>query len=259
VEAFLMTKEQSQYVIMDETAEPAISVEDANFAWEYPRTLEVNSGTKEAKLADDAGSSNATSTISVEKMNPFALIDIKLTVKKGGLIAVIGSVGSGKTSLLSALAGEMHKTHGKVILSAKSRAFCPQNAWIQNATIRDNITFGRPMDQELYDKVIHSCCLGPDIEVLPAGDQTEIGERGINLSGGQRQRINLARAIYSESSIVLMDDPLSAVDAHVGKHIFEHAICGALQGKTRVLSTNQLHVLDRTDGIIVSTTVLWPA
>ena len=106
------------------------------------------------------------------------------------------------------------------------------------------------MDEVWYAQVVHACALQPDLDMLPGGDKTEIGERGINLSGGQKQRVNLARAIYSNSSIILMDDPLSAVDAHVGRHIFQHAISGLLSDRCRVLATHQLHILDQCDRIV---------
>jgi ABC-type lipoprotein export system ATPase subunit len=140
-------------------------------------------------------------------------------------------------------------TKGEVIMGA-SRAFCPQSAWIQNATVKDNILFGKEYDAEWYSKVIDSCALQPDLEMLPHGDLTEIGERGITVSGGQKQRLNIARAIYFGADIVLLDDPLSAVDAHVGRHIFDNAICGLLKDKCRILATHQLHVLSRCDRII---------
>jgi len=143
----------------------------------------------------------------------------------------------------------MRLTKGSVTLSG-SRAFCSQNAWIQNATLQENILFGKAMDLEWYRRVVHACALQPDFDMLPMGDLTEVGERGINLSGGQKQRLNLARAIYADSSVVLMDDPLSAVDAHVGRHIFEEAICGLLTTRCRVLATHQLHVLARCDRVI---------
>jgi ABC-type multidrug transport system fused ATPase/permease subunit len=131
-----------------------------------------------------------------------------------------------------------------------SRAFCPQYAWVQNATIRENITFGKPYDRAWYDTVVDACCLRPDLEIFPNGDQTEVGERGITVSGGQKQRLNIARAIYFDADIVLMDDPLSAVDAHVGRQMMDNAICGLLKDKCRVLATHQLWVLNRCDRII---------
>lgn len=163
---------------------------------------------------------------------------------------MVGSVGAGKTSLLASLAGEMRQVEGALVLGAASRAFCPQNAWIQNATVRDNIVFGHEFDADWYGRVVDACALRAGLRILPAGDMTEIGERGITLSGGQKQRVNLARAIYYRSEIILMDDPLSAVDAHVGRHIFDQAICGLLQDRCRVLATHQLHVLSRFDRIV---------
>ena len=115
-------------------------------------------------------------------------------------------------------------------------------AWIQNATIRDNILFGKPLNHELYQRVLFASALLPDLEQLSHGDSTLIGERGVNLSGGQRQRISIARALYSESDCYIFDDPLSAVDAHVGQHIFRHAILEMLKDKPVLFITNQLHV-----------------
>lgn len=186
----------------------------------------------------------------IAENKPFSLHDINITINRTELVAIIGQVGSGKSSFLSGIAGDMRTTSGDISLGG-SRAFCPQHAWIQNATLQENILFGKAMDEAWYSQVVHACALRPDFDILPAGDQTEIGERGINLSGGQKQRVNLARAIHSNSDIILMDDPLSAVDAHVGRHIFENAICGLLQGRCRVLATHQLHYLGRCDRIIM--------
>jgi ATP-binding cassette subfamily C (CFTR/MRP) protein 1 len=129
----------------------------------------------------------------------------------------------------------------------------PQQAWIQNATLKDNIIFGKPFDKLKYEKVLDVCALRPDLEMLPGGDSTEIGEKGINLSGGQKQRIALARAVYSDSDIYLLDDPLSAVDAHVGKHIFEKVVgpTGVLGGKTRLLVTHGISYLPFVEDIYV--------
>ncbi|XP_035694460.1 multidrug resistance-associated protein 1-like [Branchiostoma floridae] len=162
------------------------------------------------------------------------LKNINLTIPGGALVAVIGQVGSGKSSLLSALLGEMEKQGGRVAVLG-STAYVPQQAWIQNATLRDNILFGSPLNQSRYNEVLEACALRPDLEMLPAGDNTEIGEKGINLSGGQKQRVSLARAVYSGSSVYYLDDPLSAVDTHVGKHIFNKVIGpnGLLKGKVR--------------------------
>ncbi|KAK4704538.1 lysophospholipase, partial [Phenoliferia sp. Uapishka_3] len=174
---------------------------------------------------------------------------INLAIPKGQLCAIVGSVGSGKSSLLQALVGEMKRTRGEVTFGG-SIAYCSQQAWIQNCTLKENILFGQPLDEARYQQVIHDACLDADLAMLPYGDLTEIGEKGITLSGGQKQRVNIARALYFNADIILLDDPLSAVDAHVGKHLFDNAICGSLAGKTRVLVTHALHFLHQVDYIL---------
>lgn len=180
------------------------------------------------------------------------LKNINLQVEKGKCVAVVGTVGSGKSSLISALLGEMDKISGRVNTVGKI-AYVSQQAWIQNATVQDNILFGRSMDQKRYQQVINACALKPDLDILPGGDQTEIGEKGINLSGGQKQRVSLARAVYNDAEIYFLDDPLSAVDSHVGKHIFEQVLGpkGILAKKTRVLVTHSITYLPEIDNIFV--------
>ncbi|TSK14589.1 Canalicular multispecific organic anion transporter 2 [Bagarius yarrelli] len=186
------------------------------------------------------------------KKDPPALQNINVMVPQGSVLAVVGHVGCGKTSLVSALLGEMEKLDGQVSIKGPV-AYVPQQAWIQNATLRDNILFGRPYVEDKYRHVLDACALTPDLDVLPGGDQTEIGEKGINLSGGQRQRVSLARALYSEADVYLLDDPLSAVDAHVAKHIFDNVIGpeGALSQKTRILVTHSISFLPQVDNIMV--------
>ena len=180
------------------------------------------------------------------------LKDISIKVKEGSLIAVVGQVGSGKSSLLSAILGEMTRKKGVINVSG-SVAYVSQQAWMRNMTLKENILFSKKHSKRLYDKTIQKCALTDDIAMLPDGDATEIGEKGINLSGGQKQRINLARAVYSNRDVYLLDDPLSAVDAHVGKHIFENVIGpkGILNKKTRLLVTHGVTFLPETDMIIV--------
>uniref|UniRef100_A0A8C1V5M9 ABC-type glutathione-S-conjugate transporter n=1 Tax=Cyprinus carpio TaxID=7962 RepID=A0A8C1V5M9_CYPCA len=177
---------------------------------------------------------------------------INVEVQRGSLVAVVGHVGSGKSSLLSAMLGEMEKKSGHVTVSG-SVAYVPQQAWIQNATLKDNILFGCEMKDSWYQKVLEACALLPDLEILPARDATEIGEKGLNLSGGQKQRVSLARAVYRKADIYLLDDPLSAVDAHVGQHIFEKVFGpnGVLKNKTRILVTHGLSFLPQADLILV--------
>ncbi|RZF36743.1 hypothetical protein LSTR_LSTR005056 [Laodelphax striatellus] len=180
------------------------------------------------------------------------LKNINISIKAGSLVAVVGPVGSGKTSLISAFLGEMDKVSGRVNTKG-SLAYVPQQAWIQNATLQQNILFGQTLENNNYNRVIDNCALKQDFDMLPARDQTEIGEKGINLSGGQKQRVSLARAVYSNADIYLLDDPLSAVDSHVGKHIFEKVIGpkGMLKKKTRVLVTHGISFLPEVDFIIV--------
>jgi ATP-binding cassette subfamily C (CFTR/MRP) protein 1 len=188
------------------------------------------------------------------------LQDISCTIEAGSLVAVVGAVGSGKSSFLSAILGEMEPLHDSKVYVPRPAgvkdgyiSYCAQTPWVVNATLRDNVLFGREYDQERYDEVVEACALLDDLVVLPAGDMTEIGERGINLSGGQKARVSLARALYSkDTKLMLYDDPLSAVDAHVGEHIFANAITGPLaEGTTRVLVTHHVHLLSRCSSVIV--------
>ncbi|EDQ90078.1 uncharacterized protein MONBRDRAFT_82, partial [Monosiga brevicollis MX1] len=177
------------------------------------------------------------------------LFDINLHVPRGQLIGVCGGVGSGKSSLLSAIIGQMKVQSGQIRCGDRI-AYVSQQAWIQFMSLKENILFGEDFDEEKYKHALHVACLEPDLEALPGGDATEIGERGINLSGGQKQRVSLARAVYSDCDIYLLDDPLSAVDANVGRHIFEKCLRGSLRGKTVVFVTHQLQFLPQCDRVI---------
>lgn len=181
-----------------------------------------------------------------------ALQGVNIKIPAGKLVAVVGQVGSGKSSLLSALLGEMDKLSGSVNVNGNV-AYVPQQAWIQNATVKDNILFGKHMEEGKYDEILEACALKPDLEILTGGDMTEIGEKGINLSGGQKQRVSLARAVYNNADIYMLDDPLSAVDSHVGKHIFQKVVGskGLLRNKTRIMVTHGIHWLPLVDSIIV--------
>ncbi|KAJ4268320.1 ATP-binding cassette transporter yor1 [Fusarium torreyae] len=262
IEDFLLAEEIQARIVLDAGLVPAAKLSNASFMWETSLASEESGSPKKKQKKNRLSRAIRRQRASGEKKRveisdtpvqdndvPFSLNDISLEAQRGELVGIIGSVGSGKTSLLSALAGDMRQTEGTMQFAA-DRAYCPQYAWIQNASVRDNITFGKPFDQRLYSDVVHSCALLPDFELLPHGDMTEIGERGVTLSGGQKQRINIARAIYSDASVVLLDDPLSAVDAHVGTHIFNEAICGLLKSKCRFLETHHLHLLSRFDKII---------
>lgn len=210
-----------------------------------------NAVLQEASLPDAIVFDHADFAWDMNEGVPF-FQNLNITIPRGKLVAVVGRVGSGKSSFLSSLLGEMNKLNGKVYVNG-SLSYVAQQAWIQNETLRENILFGREFDNLLYSKVIDACALVTDLNILPAGDRTEIGEKGINLSGGQKQRISLARSVYNGSDIYLFDDPLSAVDAHVGKHIFENVIGpnGMLKSKTRLFVTNSLSFLPSVDEIIM--------
>ncbi|XP_076000227.1 multidrug resistance-associated protein 1 isoform X2 [Genypterus blacodes] len=203
-----------------------------------------------------AGSQHSISIVdgvfSWSKTEPPTLKRLNVCIPDGSLVAVVGHVGSGKSSLLSALLGEMEKLEGTVAVKGLV-AYVPQQAWIQNATLKDNIMFGQERQEAWYQQVLEASALLPDLDILPAGDDTEIGEKGVNLSGGQKQRVSLARAVYCDRAVYLLDDPLSAVDAHVGKHIFEKVIGpqGLLKDKTRILVTHGLSYLPQVDLILV--------
>ncbi|KAF3782029.1 ABC transporter C family member 12, partial [Nymphaea thermarum] len=185
------------------------------------------------------------------KMDKPTLSNINLEIPVGSLVAVVGSTGQGKTSLVSAMLGEIPSLSTTNVVIRGTVAFVPQVSWIFNATVRDNILFGSTFQAERYQKAIEVTALEHDLQLLPGGDLTEIGERGVNISGGQKQRVSMARAVYSNSDVYIFDDPLSALDAHVGRQVFDKCIKNELEGKTRVLVTNQLHFLPYVDRIVL--------
>ena len=179
-----------------------------------------------------------------------ALKDIRLSASEGELVFVAGPVGSGKSSLLMAILEELPLTQGTISCSGKI-AHVPQLAWIFTGTVRENILFGRPMQYQRYKSVLEACALTTDMENFPDGDMTMIGERGVVLSGGQRSRVDLARAVYANADVYLLDDPLSAVDAKVGRILFEKCICGLLAHKTRIVVTHCQQYLINAQRIII--------
>lgn len=179
------------------------------------------------------------------------LSNINLDIPVGSLVAIVGGTGEGKTSLISAMLGEVPAITDSMVVVRGTVAYVPQVSWIFNATVRENILFGSAIDAARYDRAIDVTALRHDLELLPGGDLTEIGERGVNISGGQKQRVSMARAVYSDSDVCIFDDPLSALDADVGRQVFERCIKGELKGKTRVLVTNQLHFLSQVDKIVL--------
>ncbi|KAG2597518.1 hypothetical protein PVAP13_5KG223200 [Panicum virgatum] len=224
----------------------------------YMTSAELDDGAVEREPTAESGSDGAAVQVAggvfawddEVEAGQEVLRGVDLDIRTGALAAVVGMVGSGKSSLLGCILGEMRKVSGKVKVCG-STAYVAQTAWIQNGTIEENILFGKPMHRERYKEVIRVCCLEKDLEMMEFGDQTEIGERGINLSGGQKQRIQLARAVYQDCDIYLLDDVFSAVDAHTGTEIFKECVRGALKNKTIVLVTHQVDFLHNADIIYV--------
>ncbi|XP_033471881.1 ATP-binding cassette sub-family C member 4-like isoform X2 [Epinephelus lanceolatus] len=179
-----------------------------------------------------------------------SLQNISITVNSHKLLTIIGPVGAGKSSLLSAILGELPHDTGTLMVKGQL-TYAAQQPWVFPGTVRSNILFGRELNLQKYERVVKACALKRDLELLPNGDLTLIGDRGATLSGGQKARVNLARAVYQDADVYLLDDPLSAVDAEVGKHLFEQCICGLLKNKTRILVTHQLHHLKAADQILV--------
>ncbi|KAL2913384.1 hypothetical protein HK105_207129 [Polyrhizophydium stewartii] len=258
----VITQVENGPTFLPASADPdeiAIEVTDASFGWETPPPPQPAEPAKRAskklpppdqQQQQQQASSPARPDSPASQAAAFSLDSLTLRIPRGKLVAVVGTVGSGKSSLLNALVGEMRRTAGSLTFRG-TVGFCQQQAWIQNASVKDNILFGQPLDAAKYARVVRACALESDLAILPAGDATEIGERGINLSGGQKQRVSIARAVYFDPDIVLLDDPLSAVDSHVGRFLFDECICKALAGKTRVLVTHQLHFLPHADVIVV--------
>ncbi|XP_021729901.1 ABC transporter C family member 2-like [Chenopodium quinoa] len=200
---------------------PAVSIKNGNFSWDL-------------------------------KAEKPTLANINLDIPVGSLVAIVGGTGEGKTSLISAMLGEVPALSSDTSAVIRGTvAYVPQVSWIFNATVRDNILFGSVFEPAKYETSLNVTALKQDLELLPGGDLTEIGERGVNISGGQKQRVSMARAVYSKSDVYIFDDPLSALDAHVGRQVFEKCIKEELSGRTRVLVTNQLHFLSQVDRIIL--------
>lgn len=317
IERYLQLPELPEYVLTEGGEEGSISVKDGSFAWIDPDAAPIkpiqeekkSKKKKKKKRRDSSAESNgseessvassldadmletihslaSTATSETQRGPSITLQDISFSIEPGTLVGVVGAVGSGKSSLLSAILGEMEPINNSTLLMPQPEgseakagflSYCAQTPWVVNDTLRGNILFGREFDEERYKQIIEACALVDDFAILPAGDSTEIGERyvimcsrydfmypcilmlvcfalrGINLSGGQKARVSLARAMYAKSTkILLFDDPLSAVDAHVGEHMFSKAIAGDItKGTTRVLVTHHVHFLPRCDKVIV--------
>jgi len=259
--------------------EGEIIIENASFYWMDPKTPVPRSALKQDSSIDGSIKSSGHSSSKKEKslrrlisskstarlsdkestdhaeddelVYPSAIMtDVNIKVPHGLLCAVVGPVGSGKSTLCASVLNEAVLGEGSNVVLNGKVAYVAQTAWILNKTVRDNILFGLPYDEDKYNKVIDACSLRHDLKILEDGDMTEIGERGINLSGGQKQRISVARAAYSDADVFIFDDPLSALDPEVAEKVFDNCILGMLAGKTRLLVTNQLQCLSKCDSII---------
>ena len=229
-------------------SENAVEIEQGVFYWpgdRHRRTSTYNSTVTTmhstsigAELSDDEG------------LLGLGIILGDITIKKGELVAIVGATGSGKTSFLNCLIGEMFRQQGTIRVIPGPIAYCPQTAWIRNASVRDNILVGNEFDLQRYYRVVTACQMIQDFELLLNGDETLIGDRGVNLSGGQKHRISMARAAYSDSPILLFDDPLAALDANVRKKVWRQLFREFLRGRTRLVCTHDEWILPNVDRVI---------
>lgn len=224
----------------------AISLKDVTFKWDGRNDLEnkVSGSSTSSDLSEKTETSSVVSKSAVVD----GLRNINLQIHPGAFVVVTGRIGSGKSALLNSIAGFIKPVSGHVSVNG-SILLC-EHHWIQNATVRDNVLFGQEYDEKRYNDTLFACSLESDLDILPAGDQTEIGERGITLSGGQKARISLARAVYANKDIILLDDVLSAVDARVAKHIMDNCVLGLLKEKTRILATHQISLINDSDLVV---------
>lgn len=257
--------EMLSYVIQSKVSLDRVS----NFLNEQESTKYEQLSMQKDESSPDVGFQNATFSWSNGRKGDFKLRDLNIAFKKNKLNVIVGATGSGKTSLLLALLGEMNLHEGKVFLPGatpsdelivdkltgltESVAYCSQTAWLLNGTIKENILFASPFDKNRYQEVVEACGLKRDFEILSAGDQTEIGEKGITLSGGQKQRVSLARALYSKAAYVLLDDCLSAVDSHTSVHIYENCITGKLmKNRTCILVSHNIALtIKEADHVVI--------
>ncbi|RHY18017.1 hypothetical protein DYB25_006716 [Aphanomyces astaci] len=232
---------------------PVIEISGGNFSWDAT-SKEVGAVTAAFEELDGQQPSEGAAAIVDMETPPAAitLSNINLHIEPNTLTIVVGSVGSGKSSLISAILGEIHQVSGSHNVQAHF-SYVNQEAWIQHATLKQNILFDSPYDDTLYHQVLAACQLETDLSMLPQGDATEIGERGINLSGGQKARVSLARALYHQrANVFLLDDPLSALDVHVANAVFDQCVQGLLKSKTTILVLNShYHFLPHADRVLV--------
>ncbi|XP_065933440.1 ATP-binding cassette sub-family C member 4-like isoform X2 [Magallana gigas] len=242
IQSFLTLEDMKVFSESEGTTKPmekggvSVCIRDMTTSWHGPHSLDK--GGFANKLFDQ------------EMAEAFSLKNIDLDIKKGELLAVVGPVGSGKTSLLLSLLKELPPETGQVCVQGRL-GYMAQTPWVMSGTIQANVTFGENVEEGRYRQVLHACALYKDLELMRYGDQTLVGERGLLLSGGQKARLTLARTVYRDADVYLLDDPLGAVDTEVGSHLFQRCICELLRGKTRILVTHQLQYLKSADRIVV--------
>lgn len=280
IQGFLMSESLDSDVVRRDGAEMGLAIEEGDFDWDASTRKKQKKRLLQKKLRplvpghiDEAHPPCRMLTITptttydmqehtwldpsdkqadAESSAVFCIRDVELKVPRGRLVAIVGPVGSGKSSLLSAILGEMKSDGGSRVQVGGALGYSPQQAWIMNGTLRENILFGRAFDEARYLTVLKQCAIDTDIAALPEADLTVVGEKGIALSGGQKARINLARVVYANPDVVLLDDPLSAVDARVGNVLFYKCIRdGLLRDKTRILATHQLAIVPFVDYVVV--------
>lgn len=239
VEAFLLKEEPEDYIQSTQTDDCAIRLDRVTLSWlKMPGT-----GFGNGDNIDQTKMSKTPATT-------FTLRDLSLIINPGEMLAVTGLTGSGKSSFLEGLAGNMNLIDGTIQMAGKA-AFCSQHSWMQNASVRDNILFGREYDAVRYEEVLWACALQSDLEELANGDQTQVGERGAALSGGQKSRISIARAVYARTDILIMDDPFASIDSNVGHHIMNNLLCGILKQQCRIIATHNPSIIRRCDRILI--------
>uniref|UniRef100_A0A146LYI9 Cystic fibrosis transmembrane conductance regulator n=6 Tax=Lygus hesperus TaxID=30085 RepID=A0A146LYI9_LYGHE len=249
VEGLVSSKRICAFLLYDEHNVPDVTYTDQKVVSNGNNNGITKTSSVEDKSKVGITMTNASARWTLDA-NENTLNNVSIEVTSKQLAVIIGPVGSGKTSLLHTFLRELPLTSGSLEVKG-TISYASQEPWLFQGNVRQNILFGLPYDKERYRRVIKVCSLKTDLEMFPYGDKTIVGERGVSLSGGQRARINLARAVYKDADIYLLDDPLSAVDTHVGKHLFEDCIAGFLSGKTVILVTHQIQYLESVDKIIL--------
>ncbi|XP_070712711.1 ATP-binding cassette sub-family C member 10 [Pempheris klunzingeri] len=230
---------QAYYALVSpEDSQTSVLLSQGKFSWQGP-----DSPDRDKEGETESGGAKGS----------LLLHGLSLHITKGSLVVVVGKVGCGKSSLLAALTGELSRLSGVVYVADREAGFglASQEPWIQHASVRDNILFGKDYDAVFYQAVVEACALSDDLNVLPHGDRTEVGESGVTLSGGQKARLALARAVYMDKDIYLLDDPLAAVDADVAEHLMKKCIMELLRGKTRILCTHRTEFVDKADVVVL--------